>query len=110
MIKFVKNIENEQLEVALTRGTELTKELKQEIRELEKDTRYKYHYIYSYNIDTTELQEKGELLFKEYTLYIGEGEITRLNELTRDFNQTQLYKDLNEAGAIITKRLEINKI
>lgn len=103
MIKFEKHIENEQLEVALTRGIELTKELKQEIREIETDTRYKYHYIYSYTIDTSEIEN---IIHDECTLYVGEGEKTRLNEVTRDFNKTKLYKELVEAGAIIIKRLE----
>lgn len=107
MIIFNKHIENDQLEVALTRGTELTKELKQEIRELEKDTRYKYHYVYSYNIDTTELQKDNVTLLDEKEIYIGEGNSQRLLDEKRPFHNTEIYNSLIQVGAKITRKVDM---
>jgi hypothetical protein len=96
-IKILNQIEIAQMDI------ELTEDLKKEIRELERDNQYKYHYIYSYNLDTSMIDN---VIHNDYSIYIGEGEKIRLFDEGRAFHKTKLYKDLNRSGAIITKKVE----
>lgn len=102
MIKF---IENGALE-SYIKERELTSELIEEIKQLEKNTKYRYHYIYSYSIDTEKLFKENKVFNKEYIIYVGEGELRRILENNRDFKSTKLYKELLEKKVTIKMNLQ----
>ncbi|MGL5124554.1 MAG: hypothetical protein ACRC6U_00990 [Fusobacteriaceae bacterium] len=104
-IKIERGVEGEILELEIVNmNTELDYSLKREIVDMIEAEEYTYHFLYSYVIDTTDI----DVIHNEYSIYIGEGDGRRVFEVKRNFNENICYQELLERNAIITKK--INRI